>query len=132
MVIDTVYVPVASTFTPVLRGAISLAHADAKADAHKCLTSGNPSHWRFLGPIHSQGKGIRYAHTSSRVVGDIAGNDFQIVNQRRRGDLFVEWILGMGDPKMAPDVRDLLSSNARIRSAYTDVTRSSQCSSLCA
>jgi hypothetical protein len=30
------------------------------------------------------------------------------VNQRRRGDLLVEWILGIGDAKTAPDVRGLL------------------------
>jgi hypothetical protein len=39
---------------------------------------------------------------------DIARNDLKIVNQRRRGDLFVEWILGIGDAKTAPNVRGLL------------------------
>jgi len=54
------------------------------------------------------GKWIFHAHSSWRVMGDIACNDFKIVNQRRRSDLFVEWILGIGDAKTAPNVRCLL------------------------
>ena len=41
-------------------------------------------------------------------MGDIACNDFKIVNQRRRSDLFLEWILGIGDAKTAPNVHCLL------------------------
>lgn len=54
------------------------------------------------------GKGISCAHSCWRVMRDIARNDFKIVNQRRRGDLLIEWIFGIGDAKTAPNVRRLL------------------------
>jgi len=40
-------------------------------------------------------KGVRYTHPGGIEIGNVARDDREVMNQCRRGDLFVEWILGM-------------------------------------
>lgn len=60
-------------------------------------------------PLSSHlGKRILYPRSNWRVMGDVARNDYKIVNERRRRDLLVEWILRMRDAKTAPNMGSLL------------------------
>ena len=63
-------------------------------------------------------KRISHAHSSWSVMGYVARNDHKIVNWRCRGHLFVEWILGIGDAKAAPNVRSLLVERKYSISVY--------------
>jgi|RhiMetdeSRZDD1v2_1073273.scaffolds.fasta_scaffold75701_8 hypothetical protein len=50
---------------------------------------------------------VQHAHSCLTKVRLVTGDDREIVNQRRRGNLFIQGVLGMRHSQAAPQLRNV-------------------------